>query len=132
MITYPNFEYEVRFLRVYFYFELVRRYQNIPLITTVLTQEEANAAEPVSAEKIFDFIISECTELSTQLPVDYTKMPGSEYGRATRGAALALKARAALYVASPLFNSNNDKNKWVAAAEAAYELIGQSSTLGYQ
>ena len=132
MITYPNFEYEVRFLRAYFYFELVRRYQNIPLITTVLTQEEANVAEPASAEKIFDFIISECTELSTLLPVDYTKMPGSEYGRATKGAALALKARAALYVASPLFNSNNDKNKWVAAAEAAYELIGQSSALGYQ
>ena len=117
MITYPNFEYEVRFLRAYFYF---------------VTQAEANAAEPASAEQIFDFIISECTELSTLLPVDYTKMPGSEYGRATRGAALALKARAALYAASPLFNSGNNKSKWVAAAEAAYEIIGQSSALGYK
>ena len=97
------------------------------LITKVVTQAEANAAEPASAEQIFDFIISECTELSTLLPVDYTKMPGSEYGRATRGAALALKARAALYAASPLFNSGNNKSKWVAAAEAAYEIIGQSS-----
>lgn len=132
MITYPNFEYEVRFLRAYFYFELVRRYQNVPLITKVVTQAEANAAEPASAEQIFDFIISECTELSTLLPVDYTKMPGSEYGRATRGAALALKARAALYAASPLFNSGNNKSKWVAAAEAAYEIIGQSSALGYK
>lgn len=132
MITYPNFEYEVRFLRAYFYFELVRRYQNIPLITKVMTQKEANEAAPAQATEILDFIISECTALSALLPVDYSKMPGSEYGRATKGTALALKARAALYAASPLFNSNNDKSKWVTAAEAAYELIGTSSTLGYK
>ena len=47
------------------------------------------------------------------------------------GSRPALKARAALYAASPLFNPDNDKSKWIAAAEAAYEIIGNQSALGY-
>ena len=131
MKCFNNYKYEVRFLRAYFYFELVRRYQNIPLVTKVLSREEANAAEPVPAQDIFDFIISECTELSALLPVSYDNMPNIEGGRATRGAALALKARAALYAASPLYNTANAPSKWVTAAEAAYEIIGNRSELGY-
>ena len=56
----------------FFYFELVKRYKNIPLITKVVTKEEANNAEPVAAGVILDFIISECTEMAQLLPVSYT------------------------------------------------------------
>lgn len=130
MVNYANFEYEIRFLRAYFYFELVRRYQNIPLITKVMTMDEANAAQPATAAQIFDFIISECAAIAGKLPVSYANMPGAEKGHATRATALALKARAALYAASPLYNTGNDNAKWVAAAEAAYEIIGKKSELG--
>lgn len=132
MVNYPNFENEIRFLRAYFYFELVRRYRNVPLITKVVTMDEANAAEPATASQIFDFIISECSAIAGELPVTYDDMPGKEKGHATRAAALALKARAALYAASPLYNTANDNAKWVAAAEAAYELIGKASELGVE
>jgi hypothetical protein len=44
-------------------------------------------------------------------------------GRATKGAALALKARTLLYAASPQFNTTNDKAKWQLAADAAKEVI---------
>ena len=37
MQNYDNYQYQVRFLRAYFYFELVRRYQNVPLITKPLS-----------------------------------------------------------------------------------------------
>lgn len=132
MKEYPNYEYEIRFLRAFFYFELVKRYKNIPLITKVVTKEEANNAEPVAAGVILDFIISECTEMAQLLPVSYTNFgKEQETGRVTKGVALALKARAALYAASPLFNPDNDKSKWIAAAEAAYEIIGNQSALGY-
>ena len=132
MKEYPNYEKEVRLLRAFFYFELVKRYQNIPLITKVLTQAEANSAEPASADVVFNFIISECTEVAKTLPVNYNSFgKDKETGRVTKGVALALKARAALYAASPLFNKNNDQSKWVAAAEAAYEIIG-SQELGYK
>ncbi len=132
MKEYPNYENEIRVLRAFFYFELVKRYQNIPLITTVLSQEEANMTKPVAPEVIFEFIIKECTEVSKLLPVNYESFgKDKETGRVTKGVALALKARVALYAASPLFNHNDDKSKWIAAAEAAYEIIGEQSTLGY-
>lgn len=130
MVNYANFEHEIRFLRAYFYFELVRRYQNVPLITKVMTMDEANAAKPATAAQIFDFIISECAAIAGKLPVNYANMPGAEKGHATKATALALKARAALYAASPLYNTANDNAKWVAAAEAAYEIIGKKSELG--
>lgn len=132
MKEYPNYEKEVRLLRAFFYFELVKRYQNVPLITKVLTQAEANSAEPTSADVIFNFIISECTEVAKTLPLNYNNFgKDKETGRVTKGVALALKARAALYAASPLFNKNNEKSKWVTAAEAAYEIIG-AQELGYK
>lgn len=132
MAIYPNYEQEVRFLRAFFYFELVKRYHNIPLITKVLSREEANSEKPVSADVIFDFIISECTEVAKVLPVTYESFgKDKETGRVTKGVALALKARAALYAASPLFNPGDNKAKWVAAAEAAYEIIGEQATLNY-
>lgn len=131
--SYLNYEYEVRFLRAFYYFELVKRYQNIPLITNTLTQEEANLATPSDAAAIFKFIIDECTDLATVLPVNYTQMPGgdSNLQRITKGMALALKSRATLYLASPLYSAD-DVQKWKDAAQAAYDLIGQANSLGYQ
>lgn len=132
MDTYQYYEPEIRFLRAYFYFELVRRYQNIPLVTKVLSMDEANEAEPASAASILDFILSECTEIAPLLPVSYDNVAGAEKGHATRAAALALKARTALYAASPLYNPSNDPDKWVEAAEASYEIIGQHTELGVE
>ena len=131
--SYLNYEHEVRFLRAFYYFELVKRYQNIPLITKTLTQEEANEAEPSDAVTILNFIISECTDLANdKLPVNYNNMPGGEGNlqRATKGMALALKSRASLYLASPLYSAD-DTQKWKNAAQAAYDLISQAGTLGY-
>lgn len=132
--SYLNYEHEVRFLRAFYYFELVKRYQNIPLITKTLTQEEANEAEPVDASTILNFIIDECTDLANgKLPDNYNSMPGTtgNLQRATKGMALALKSRAALYLASPLYSADDDKQKWANAAQAAYDLISQAETLGY-
>lgn len=131
MKDYNNYVYEVRFLRAYFYFELVRRYQNIPLITNIISQAEINNVKPTEAHKVLKFILDECTEIADELPVNYNNFMDKEFGRVTKGAALALKARTALYMASPLFNPNQDKAKWEEAAKAAYQIIGNASTLGY-
>lgn len=130
--SYLNYEHEVRFLRAFYHFELVKRYQNIPLVTKTLSQDEANQSEPADATTILQFIIDECTDLSSILPVNYDKMPGAKgnYQRITKGAALALKSRAALYLASPLYSANDTK-KWEVAAAAAHEIIGNNSELGY-
>lgn len=132
--SYLNYEHEVRFLRAFYYFELVKRYQNLPLITKTLTQAEANEVEPTDAATILNFIISECTDLATdgKLPINYNSMPGKDGNlqRATKGMALALKSRATLYLASPLYSAENTQ-KWKDAAQAAHDLISQATALGY-
>lgn len=132
MKSFENYKYEVRFLRAYFYFELIKRYRNVPFLTEVLySQEEANELEPTSCEDIANFIISECTELSTLLPVNYSTFNPNERGRITRAAALALKSRVTLYMASPLYaGTTASEEKWRTAAAAAYELIGHATEYG--
>ncbi len=129
---FENFKYEVRFLRAYYYFELARRYNNIPLVTEVLTVDNANDVVPSSFDTVIDFVAEECSAVAEKLPVTYTSgFTDKEIGRATKGAALALKSRALLYKASPLYSVNDDKGKWKAAAKAAYEIIGNADELGY-
>lgn len=130
MKCFNNYKYEVRFLRAYFYFELIRRYHNVPLITEVLTQDEANHVVPEAFENIAQFIVNECADVAKYLPVDYKNFPNAETGRITKGAALALKSRMLLYMASPLYTDTNDE-KWKEAAKASYEIIGSISELGY-
>lgn len=130
MQNYDNYQYQVRFLRAYFYFELVRRYQNVPLITKPLSQTEANQIEPSSAQEVLKFIINECTEIAPKLPIKSTSIAQAENGRATRAMAMALKSRAALYAASPLYNTNGDNAKWTEAAKASHDIIVSAGELG--
>ena len=74
MNRFNRYKYEVRFLRAYFYFNLVRAYGDIPLVTKVLTEEEANQVKRTPAAEVFDFIIKECDEIADELPVDYSKL----------------------------------------------------------
>jgi hypothetical protein len=121
---YNNYPFEVRFLRAYFYFELVKRYKSVPLITTVLTPEQATSVSQASFQEVVDFIVKECDEVAAVLPLNYTTFASAnETGRATKGAALALKSRILLYAASPLHNVNNDVALWQKAAAAAKAVI---------
>lgn len=117
------YPYEVRFLRAFFYFELAKRYGNIPLITDVLTEEQANEVEQTDFDEVISFICQECDEIKDELPVSYSNLPQAETGRITKGACMALKSRATLYAASPLFNKSNNMQKWQKAVDAAWELI---------
>lgn len=117
------FSYEVRVLRAYYYFELAKRYGDIPLVTKAYTNyEDANSVNKTSFDEVINFIAKECSEAAPNLPVNYNDYNG-ETGRVTQGMALALKSRALLYAASPLHNPTNDKQKWEKAAKAAYEVI---------
>ena len=124
------FPYELRFLRAYFYFELFKTYGDVPLVTTTLTNGQANNIERTPADKIVKFIVDECDAIAPYLPVTYVTEVNSEVGRATRIAAFALKARTLLYAASPLHNPTGDKAKWAKAAEACKYILDNASTWG--
>jgi starch-binding outer membrane protein, SusD/RagB family len=123
MQQFDLYPYEARFLRAFFYFELIKRYGDVPLITSVLEQEESNQVSRDSFEDVVQFIVDECDEVSENLPTSYAGMPGSETGRITKGAALALKSRTLLYAASPLNSPADDQTKWIEAAAAAADVV---------
>lgn len=124
MEQFAMYPYEARFLRAFFYFELIKRYKDVPLITTVLTPEEAKTVDQDSFNEVVNFIVQECDEIASVLPTNFGNFSSAkETGRATRGAALALKARVLLYAASPLHNSANDINLWKEAAAASKTII---------
>ena len=121
------FPYELRFLRAYFYFELFKTYGDVPLVTTTLTNAQANNMERTSADKVVKFIIDECDAVAPYLPESYGTEVGAEVGRATRIAAYALKARTLLYYASPLHNPGGDKSRWEKAAQACKYILDNAS-----
>lgn len=121
---------EAMFLRAFFYFELLKRYGGVPLTDKILTPDEAVALGRASADSVFKFIINDCDSAAARLPRKYGVTPvvvgfndAKEIGRATSGAAKALKARVLLYWASPLFNPQNDETRWQKAALASKEVI---------
>ncbi len=135
--NYPNwiqqmelFPYEMRFLRAYFYFELFKTYGDVPLVTTTLSNEQANTITRTPAKEIVKFIVDELDAIIPYLPVSYNSEVGAEIGRATRVAAAALKARTLLYAASPLFNPDNEPGRWEAAAEACKFVIDNADAWG--
>lgn len=83
---------EARFVRAYSYSMLIELYGGVPLVTKVLSLSEDQVPKS-SKEDVLKFIFSELDAAAADLPVSYT---GSDVGRATKGAALAIKAREAL------------------------------------
>lgn len=115
---------EVRFLRAFFYIELFSRYGAVPLITTTFEVGTNLQVERTPVGQIVEFVKKELTEAAADLPLVRT---GNEFGKATRGAAIALKARALLYGASPLFTETDDEQKWQDVANACEELFSLNS-----
>lgn len=85
---------EVRFIRAYEYFQRSQLYGDFPLVTKVLTTKEANAVARTPKAEVIQFILNELDTIAPTLPKTYE---GSDRGRITRGAALALKARVELF-----------------------------------
>jgi len=95
---------ETRFIRAYMYEQLISLFGGVPLVTHPLNLE--NSQVPRSDKPVvLDFIFEELDSAAAWLPKTYAS---SEAGRATKGAALTIKARVALY-----------NEKWKVAAEAA-------------
>lgn len=102
---------EAKFIRAYHYQYLIELFGDVPLVTTTLTLQEAQKPRN-SKEEIVNFILNEFEEAANDLPVSYD---GTDVGRATKGAAWALKSRTALY-----------NEKWDIAIKAAQNVMDLS------
>ena len=108
---------EARFLRAYFYFDLVKNFGGVPLIT-----EQIGSAEGVtraSLDECYDFIESEFAAVADVLP-QKSEWADADMGRATRGAALGFLGKAQLY--SGKFNEAK-KTFETLIRENEYELM---------
>lgn len=117
------FPFEARVLRAHYFFELARRYGDIAMPLTALTQEEANTIEKTAFADVVKFIVDECDEASANLPDSYINQPGKQTGRITKGFAMAVKSKALLYAASQLHNPSKDKELWKKSAKASLDII---------
>jgi len=126
---------EATFLRAWYYHLLTSYFGGVPLITKAYTLTDDFSIERSSYADCVKFISDECDAAAALLPLVNS---GDNNGRATKGAALALKSRVLLYAASDLHNtaipgaSNpellgytdaNRTQRWQAAKDAAKAVI---------
>ena len=143
-----QYKAEARFLRAYYYFLLMRQYGPVVLVGDTLAEPDASAASMQLPRSPFDectaYVTDELDKAASVLPLTPVlngQTSDMNYGRATKGMALAVKARLLLYAASPLYNGNTDQagfkdqkgnalisqsydqEKWKRAADAAKAVI---------
>lgn len=102
---------EALFLRSYYYFLLTQVFGDVPLFTGIVPPDQLKAPRTPKAT-IYAQIESDCERAAALLPAQY---PAAETGRATKGAAYALAAKAYLY-----------EKKW----DKVLEYVGKVKGLG--
>lgn len=123
---------ETYFLRGYFYQNLMRSYGGVPLIAKVYTLSDSFDVARASFPETINFIVNDADSAAALLPLSYS---GTDVGRATKGAVLALKSRVLLYAASDLYNVNPSgmpETGYVGAASADREVRWDSAQAAAQ
>jgi starch-binding outer membrane protein, SusD/RagB family len=108
---------EVHFLRAYLYHNLISMYGGVPIVKNTYGLTGEFNVPRNSYEECVNFIVADLDTAASLLPLEMT---GNNIGRATKGAALALKSRVLLHAASDLYNSDGS---W-AGGFGNKELIG--------
>jgi len=115
---------ELKFQRAFRYFDLIRNYGEVVLVgdrVYNLSDDFSTTDSLYVRSSIKDgikYVTKELDEAAALLPIDHSNSNWA-LGRATKGAALALKSRLLLYAASPLFNAGT----WADAADAAKDVM---------
>ena len=141
---------EVKFLKAYYHFYLLKMYGPIPIIDENIEVSEdviSVRIERDGVDDVVDYIVSVLDEAIENLPPRIT-LEGEELGRATKPIAAMLKAKVLAFSASPLVNGNSvysswtnnagtpyinqtyDANKWTLAADACREAIDLAHEAG--
>jgi len=130
--NFKNLKWEVRALRAYYYFNLVKRYGNVSLVTKVLSKAEANAVTQTGAKELIQWIASECQTCYDNLPESYDEdVYENQVGRINKMFVKALEARALLYGASPLHNDGTyDLNMLRSSGKASLDIINSMESQG--
>lgn len=125
---YDRWIAEARVIRAILQFDLCCWYGDVPLLgddadgNPLILEPGVTLPPRTSAQEVLKWVADECDKYKDALPFRYAN-EAENWGRVNGAAAYALKSRALLYLASPLFNPTNDKDRWTAAANAAKAFI---------
>ncbi|MGN8071131.1 RagB/SusD family nutrient uptake outer membrane protein [Mucilaginibacter sp. 22184] len=139
------------FCRAMQHFEAFRYYGGIPIVNKALEGDSKIAVPRSSVQSVVDSVVKWCDQAAGMLPAT---RPSADFGKVTKLAALALKARILLYAASPLYNTpanlkaevagarfgdsrdtvlaypNYDQERWNKAAKACKDVIDNAGGAG--
>lgn len=115
---------ESKVLIAWYYFELIKRYGDVPLYKNVPSGKEFLPRSPY--QEVAQYAVDEIDSVRDSLAVNWNEN-SSYFGRFDLGAALALKSRILLYAASPLnterMTGSQTEERWTEAAKAAADVI---------
>ncbi|WP_439558132.1 RagB/SusD family nutrient uptake outer membrane protein [Dyadobacter sp.] len=107
---------EARFLRALHYFNLVRWYGGVPIVTSETASLEGLEVEKASVEEVYKVIIDDLTAAESVLPATY---PASDVGRVTKGAAMGILAKVYITMAG----TNRQSPYWAQAVAKLKQVI---------
>ncbi|CAM3927067.1 Starch-binding associating with outer membrane [Pedobacter westerhofensis] len=114
---------ECRFLRAFYYFQLVRFYGKVPLISTPKTATEVNTIPRSPVADIYALIESDLTYAAANLPASFT---GTDLGRATSYAAKGILGLVYLTKSGPTYGVEGpglNSNEYSKASALFDEII---------
>jgi hypothetical protein len=119
---------ESLFFRAYYYWKLVKSFGGVPKVDKVLDVTSKELYTPRSSQAdMIDFILADLDSAVNKLPKQ-SGLTSDEIGRVTQGAALALRARAALYEGTwEKYHGGGDGSKYIDIAIAAAEQLVSSN-----
>ncbi len=125
---------QMYYLRGIQYYDLMKVYGGVPIITTVQTSSSDDPSIKIprsSTGETVAQIIADLDSAATLLPGTWNN-PAENYGRPTSCSAMAQKVRVLLTYASPLFNSNwEDAGRWQDVINAGLEAEAALQAEGY-
>ena len=102
---------QIYFFRAYYHQQIIEAFGGMPYIDTLLNVSEPNHLPRPPYNEVVEKIVADYDRAIALLPKDWdetaygAKAPTTNVGRATKGTALAYKAKCLLYAASPLMNN---------------------------
>ncbi|MBK8042416.1 MAG: RagB/SusD family nutrient uptake outer membrane protein [Haliscomenobacter sp.] len=128
-------EGQAYFLRAFFHWELIRAWGGMPYVEKAYSPTDDLKLPRLTYQQSTDKLVEDLNKAASLLPTNWDNTnvgaaaKGSNTGRATKGAALSLKAKALLYAGSPLMNkfsggsAEYNKTYLEKSAAAAWEVI---------
>ena len=113
------------FFRAFHYFDLIRTFGDVPYVDRPLELSDQEGITRTSRDEVYKHVMDDFDKAIEYLPVSW---PASDYGRITKGAALAMKARAALYYGNWQVAADNAKK---VMDQGTYELWDKDNTGKY-